>query len=406
MFKLACTLLALCYSIAVFADLPADSSHALSLLAPDGRWATRIEFRTNAYNSFYRSDTNREALGAPLHAVELDAQIFTPLVLFGTGATLGTTQFATDVSVRRVEITLGYGINEHLTVGLILPFGSTRTRANFQVSGGNVGFNPTFDPGQPVSSSNFPFAPVGMGASEPVGTAGVQSILSDPLFGYAYKPLGSTNWSGMGDPTLGLLWRFYQQEQSSFVFGFGYRFGLADQDDPDDLLDVPIDDGSNDLRFRLENYFSFGDGYDLKLQVEHDIQLSDHVTRRVPQPGELLSLASSKESLSRDMGDYWEYDLGLGKVIGDWRVSTTWHRYVKAADHYSSSKGTDTSALSANTDVFANQWRMAVSWSGIRSWQSGDLPLPLIVQLELQETYEARNFPDVRDIYLQLTSFF
>ena len=38
--------------------------------------------------------------------------------------------------------------------------------------------------------------------------------------------------------------------------------------------------------------------------------------------------------------------------------------------------------------------------------QAGRLPLPLIVKLEMQDTYGGRNFPKVRDVYLQVTSFF
>lgn len=47
-----------------------------------------------------------------------------------------------------------------------------------------------------------------------------------------------------------------------------------------------------------------------------------------------------------------------------------------------------------------------MSWSGIAAWRAGALPLPLILKLEMQETYGGRNFPDVRDFYLQVTSFF
>jgi len=230
--------------------------------------------------------------------------------------------------------------------------------------------------------------------------------LSDPAFGLGYKPLATSNWQGIGDPTLGLLWRFYKSAKDSLILGTGIRFGLADDIDPDDLLQVPLDDGSTDYRARLEFYRDLGTGFDLKLVTEYTYQTSDDVIRRIPLAGALLANAASKETLDRQLGSYWEYDIGLGKAVGDWRYSGTWHRYVKAADRYRSSTGTDTSALEANTDLYANQWRATVSWSGIRSWMNGDLPLPLVLQLELQETYEAKNFPDVRDIYLQLTSFF
>ncbi|MDP2253275.1 MAG: hypothetical protein Q8J60_03740, partial [Thiobacillus sp.] len=65
-----------------------------------------------------------------------------------------------------------------------------------------------------------------------------------------------------------------------------------------------------------------------------------------------------------------------------------------------------TSALTANTVTVADQWRLGVSWSGISAWQAGKLPLPLIVKLEMQDTFDGRNFVKVRDVYLRITTLF
>ena len=380
--------------------------HGLEFIAPQERWAVRVELRQNSYDDFYGTDRNRRSLAAPFDQVELNSQLFPDLAAFGPTASLGNTRFSTDVETRRVELTVGYGVTDNLTLGFIIPYGEVKTRARLSVSGGNIGFNPAFDPALPVGTSNSPLLPVGLGPSEPVGTAGVQQILSDPAFGLAYRPITSTRWKGLGDPTLGLLWRFYKSARDSLILGTGVRIGLARDIDNDDLLQVPMDDGTTDYRLRMEYYRDLRSGLDLKLATEYTYQFADRVTRRVPVAGSLLAPANSKETLDRQLGDYWEYDIGIGKAFADWRVAATWHRYVKSADQYTSSVGTDTRALSANTDLFANQWRASVSWSGIHAWQDGHLPLPLIIQLEIQETYEARNFPDVRDIYLQLTSFF
>jgi len=397
------------YSLSVSAEsstLATSTLHGLEFIAPQDRWAIRVELRQNSYDEIYDANGDKQALGAELDKVNLNSTVFPDLAAFGTAATLGETHFNADVETKRVELTLGYGVTKNLTVGIIVPYGEVTTRASFAVTGGNVGFNPLFDPTQPAGATNPPLLPVGFGPTNPVGTQGVQAILSNPAFGLAYQPLDTTRWKGIGDPTIGLLWRFYKTDKDSLIFGTGIRIGLADDVDVDNLLQVPIDDGTTDYRARLEYYRDLNSGFDLKLATEYTYQFEDSVTRRVPTTGALLAPASSKESLRRKLGNYWEYDIGLGKVVGDWRVSGTWHRYVKAGDNYSSSIGTDTSALEVDTALYANQWRASISWSGIRSWQNGDLPLPLIVQLELQETYAAKNFPDVRDIYLQLTSFF
>jgi len=388
------------------AALATSTLYGLEFIAPEDRWAIRVELRQNSYHERYDANGDKQALGSELNKVNLNSAIFPDLAVFGTAATLGETHFNADVESKRVELTLGYGLTKNLTVGIIVPYGKVTTHASFSVSGGNVGFNPAFDATQAPGATNPPLLPVGLGPTTPVGTAGVQQILTNPAFGLAYQALGTTRWKGIGDPTIGLLWRFYKTQKDSLILGTGIRIGLADDVDPDNLLQVPIDDGSTDYRARLEYYRDLNAGFDLKLATEYTYQFEDSVTRRVPASGVLLAPAASKESLRRQLGDYWEYDIGLGKVLGDWRVAATWHRYVKSGDTYTSSIGTNTSALQANTALYANQWRASLSWSGIRSWQQGDLPLPLIVQLELQETYAAKNFPDVRDIYLQVTSFF
>ena len=62
--------------------------------------------------------------------------------------------------------------------------------------------------------------------------------------------------------------------------------------------------------------------------------------------------------------------------------------------------------LEQNTRILANQWRMSLSWSGIKAWKNGDFPLPLILKLETQNTYSGINMPKVWDVYLQATTFF
>jgi len=385
-------------------DLPASSNFALDAMPPAGRWAARLELRTNGYDTWFDNNGRTRPLGAEYDNVELNATVFAPLALLGPGASMGTTRFDTRVDTNIVSLTMGYGVTDNLVLGFILPYARTTHQASFSVVGGNVGFNPAFDPTQPVGPANFPLAPSG-GAIAPLGTEGVQTFLADPAYGYAYAPIRNTTTSGMGDPTVGGMWRFHKTGKDSAVLALGAHLGMAAKDDPDNLLDIPSGDGSTDLEARIEYFRDLGKGWDLRLLGRHREQLPDHVVARVPAPGALLATASSKERLARDLGDYQEYDIEIGRTWSDWRASLTWHRFEKASDRYSSG-GTDTSALNANTEVYADQWRAGLSWSGIGAWRSGLLPLPLVAKLEMQNTYGGRNFPKLWDIYLQLTSFF
>ncbi len=399
----------LCHTLSAVAAenaVPAAAVHGLSLVAPKDRWVARAELRSNRFDRQFDDRGERVANGAEFDAVDIDAGVFPLLALLGPGASLGTSHLSSRVSTRRLEITLGYGFTENFTAGVILPFGRTHNSVDFSVTGGNVGFNPGFDSAQPASPTNPPLLPVGGGAPAPAGTSGVAEILTNPLFGFGYAGVGSSTTSGPGDPTLGFLWRFYHDDASSLVLGSGLRLGVNEEDDPDDLFDVPMDDGSTDLLAQLDYFRNLGHRFDLRLQAKYTYQRADRRTLRVAAPGELLPTAASREELERDLGDYWEYDVELGRSFGDWRLSGTWHRWDKQADRYRSDFGTNTSALEADTAILADQWRLALSWSGINAWRNGHLPLPLIAKLELQETYRGRNMPDVRDLYLVITAVF
>ena len=333
-------------------SLPAATAHALDGLAPSNHWAARLTVLQNGYDQRYDNNKNRVDLDADANA----------LLVPGFGVTLDS-----DVTTEFIELMLGYGVTENLTLGVIVPYARTTSR-------------------------------LALSEAAPGNIAVLQGTLG--ALGYT-RPLASRAVSGFSDPTLGALWRFHQSARDSAVLGFGVRFGVAKADDPDDLADIPPGDGSTDFRFRLEYFRDLGNGWDLRLLGEHQIQTADKVVMRPGGP-----FSAPKETLKRNLGDYQEFDIELGKTWGDWRVSGTWHRYQEEADRYTSSIGTNTSALSANTETLADQFRFGVTWSGVRAWRAGRLFMPLVVKLEMQDAFRGRNFVDVRDVYLRVTGLF
>lgn len=387
------------------AQLPAVSRHALVQIAPAGRWVVQIEARTTDNTRMFDSRGNDRPLAADYNGIPLDASILPPLALLGPGATLGSTATSAAVVARSAQITLAYGVTEDFTLGVIGNFGTVRNNVNFSVSGGNVGWNPLYDPALPIAPANFPFAPVIPGVIAPMGAADVNTILTSPAFGYGYEPIGSSTVNSMGTLLLGGLWRFYEDERSSLVAGLGLRWSFTKQN-PDALLRVPFDDGSTDIVSQLEYYRQLPSIFDLRLMAKQTTQLPDRMTSRVPAPGQFLAPASTKEVLNRNLGDFWEFDVEVGASIADWRLSGTWHHYFKSGDSYFSPRGQNVAALMQNTSQRAEQWRIGLSWSGLDAWLEKSLPLPLIIKLEMQETQSGRNMANLRDIYLVTTTFF
>jgi hypothetical protein len=386
-------------------ELPIPTAFGLNTMAPESSWGIRFEQRNNDYHQRYDQHGNLQGLGASFDGIQLNSSIFPSLALLGPGASLGTTRFKSEVRNQISTLTIGYGVTPDITIGAIIPYVKSHTRVSFDVSGATVGANPGFDASQPISAGNFPFAPAG-GAVAPMDTAGVQNVLTNPAYGYQYKRIQSQQSEGFSDPTLGVLWRAYKAADQSLIVGIGWRVGLARKDDPDNLLDTPPGDGSDDLRTRIEYFKNIGSHLDLRLLADYNWQTRDKASMRIPSSGQLLALASSKQKLQRDLGDFYETDIELGYRWSNWRWAATWHRYEKQPDTYRSDLGTDTSSLETNTYTRADQYRLSATWSGIQAWQQGKLPLPLIVRLEMQDTFSGRNFVDVRDIYLQVTALF
>lgn len=386
-------------------NIPTASYFALDTMAPESSWAIRFEQRSSHFDARYDDRGHLSPLGSSFDNINLNASMFPALAALGPGASLGSTRFDHKTENRISILTIGYGLTPNLTIGAIIPYGISQSRVNFAVDGGNVGFNPAFNASQPIGPGNFPFAPAGGGIA-PMGTAGVQNILTNPAFGYQYKALKDSRSEGFSDPTLGLLWRAVKSPAESLILGLGLRMGLAKKDDPDNLLDTPLGDGSTDIRSRVEYFYDLGANFDLRLLADYNWQFSDKARMRIPASSQGLALASSKQKLDRDLGDYYETDIELGYRWSNWRFATTWHRFQKKSDEYHSALGTDTAPLEAYTDRRADQYRVSATWSGVQAWQQGKLALPVIVKLEFQDTYGGRNFVDVQDIYLQVITLF
>lgn len=385
-------------------EFSSSTKHALSSLAPEGHWAIRIEGKNRTTRYSYNNSGDKEVLGANYNGVNLDKDVFSSLVFFGEGATLGTTKTEIELESYYTKFMLGYGISKNITVGVILPYREKTTKVNFSISGGTIGVNSRFNANQAISVQNLPYLPISVANVNPMTTAQLQTLLASK--GLEYKPLQSIRRSGLADPTIGVLWNAYSTSKESLIFSTGYDIALAKKDDPDNLISTNIGNGNSAIRLRLEYFRDLEYDFDTYGKFEYGIELEDTVRKRVPKKGELLALKSSTERLTRNIGDYRFYDIGIGKTWGDYRVSTAWRRSEKDADTYHSVKGTDVSMFESHTKAYVHQFEGSFSWSGVDSWKKGNIPFPLVVKLNYRDTYEGKNALKWKEVYLNVTSFF
>ena len=406
--------LLLCGATALSALVCLVPSHAsndnvleLGDMLPSGHWGARYDLRYQRADRQFNADRQRQEIAADSNHIPLDATAVPQLAALGPGATLGTTALDVRVEGQRHRLTLAYAANNDLSIGVGVPYGDMRTKANFAVIGGNLAFNPSFNPQQPVSPSNPPLVPVGtFGTSQPVGTEGVQQILTSAVYGYNYQRLASTEASGLLDPTLGARWRFWTNDRAAATFTPGLRLGMTKQDDPDNLFDAPMDDGSTDLLLGLAYMQRLGTAYDLRGTLNYTYQTADHVTARARSSSEILAPASRKERMRRDLGDILEASMEGGRRFGDWRGYTSAEFFRKKRDSYVSPSGQDVGGLEQYTQQSFYALRLGMDWNGVRAFRSGELPLPLLISLDYRRIVRASNTIDMGEVLLAFTGVF
>lgn len=377
--------------------------YAIVPLAPADHWVSRLELRYNEYDQFFNDNGDKKDFLSEYDGINFDSGVFPALALFGSGASLGQLSLSGKTKVKRMEFTLGYGLTEDLTIGAIVPYGEVCSQINIGFKGGNIGANPLFNPNLPVGVTNSPYAPVALGAI-PLNTASLNQIITSPQYGY--KTIKSRCHESFGDPVVGILWRVFNTDYNALVAGVGGRIGVVEQDDPDDLFDIPLDNGNNDFLAQLEYFHVLPYDFDLRLMVKYTLQTEDEIKARVgSSSNSILIPVSQKRTVKRDLGDFFEYDIELGKRIGDWRLSGTLHLWRKEKDSFRYA-GSGIKALEKNTEIEADQWRVKLAWSGVNAWRQGYLPMPLVVQLEYQNTFSGKNMPSVEDLYLTLQTAF
>lgn len=381
--------------------------HFLGGMVPAGHWAAILDTRFRTSTERFNDEGKRESLTADTDGMALDSQVVPLLASFGAGASLGDVSLKAKLHERRHDLTVGYGLSENLTVGFSIPYGSNKTSVDFNMIGGNLASNPFFDPSQPISVTNPPLVPVGvLGTTSPVGTAGVQQIITSSTYGYRYESIGTTRTTGMGDPLIGLRWRFHADTTSQAIFTPVVRIGMSDENNPNDLFDVPIEDGSTDVRLQMEYIRVLLQGIDGRIRLRYTWQLADTVTARAYSDGESLVPYSRTETLDRDLGDIVETYVEFGYNSDDWRMFGSIDAMRKRSDDYSSPSGQNVSGLEAGTTLEEDILAVGLSWSGVRKWREKKIPLPLVFQVGYRSHLAGKNRLDRKEYQFSVTAVF
>lgn len=353
-------------------------------MLPKGRSAVRLETRRIWANDEFDSHGDRQALLSEYNGLKLDSSIFPALGFFGPGASLGTTDLSARMTGTQARLTVGYGLTEDLTVGFQVGHGETHNRVRASVRPGTV------PPGVVVPGAT-------------TATQAVQGLLTNV---YGYKPIRSSDWESDLDPLIGLRWRFDKGENHATVFAPTVRIGVARQADPNDLMQMVMADGTDDLLLGLLHTRKLTPQWDLLLSAQYTLQTSDHVRARARSASELLVPASRLERLTRNRTNPFEVTTETGYTLGSWRVSGRLEYAHGGKDHYSSPSGQDVSGLEAGSDFHFLLGYVGLTWNGIPGYLRNEHRFPGIVSLVGATTLKAKNTAAPNTLYLTVTTVF
>ena len=163
-----------------------------------------------------------------------------------------------------------------------------------------------------------PIAVRPFGAQTPITGAQAQTLFTadDSPLGLGVDALRLVERSHIGDIEASakfLLFDTFDDTTGRFGFrtaiGAAYRFGTGQEDDPDDLFDVPTGDGQNDVELRTAIDVRLARRISTSMRGRYTIQLADETIARIPSAaGDIFPPAFSAQRVERDLGDIVEID--------------------------------------------------------------------------------------------------
>ncbi len=337
-------------------------------LLPTGRQVLIAETRLGSGTTYFNNQSQEEPLFAGLNNLPLNALFASP-----PPPNLGVTQLHSKLSGQRVNFTYGYGVSDNLTAGFIFGWGKLTNQVDFSVTGAGI----------------------------PNATATVQGTLASAPYGY--KPIGTAVTEGVLDPQLGVRWRVAHSEKRSTIIVPAIRIGMAKKDDPDNLMDVHLTDGSSALMLAAEQRYRLQVA-ELRAYVQYTLPLADKFQARpYAAGGSPLVMQAQSETLDRKVGDIWKLEMEGAKRWNNWRAMARVEYSRTAPTHYTSPSGQAVSGLEANTEGWDVVARTGVSWNRFGDYLTKQTGLPLMLAVEYSSMLDGRNVAQSDNFYLTAT---
>lgn len=300
----------------------------------------------------------------------------------GTQVDLGTLRIETEPNVRYIAPVLAYGLTDKITFAVGLPIVYYKNKLRLVQSASNVK-----DICNQISNK------VGdvKTACEQLDFA-VTDAAREKIAAQGFKPLQDRNETLFGDAQLVGLFKFYDQEGSSFLMRSTLGLPTGKKNDPDDLADIGY--------FGLTSYepqlvYNWLPTRKLRLSAKaaYKMVFADKLDVRVPTSADdILPGLETKEKVRRNVGDTITVGTAATFNIYDAFSIAGGYEYArKGGDKYAGDRGTRYDFLSKDTNSVAHRLRAGIGYDTIGLYMRTKKFPPLKFDFEVSNTVAGVN---------------
>jgi len=250
----------------------------------------------------------------------------------------------------------------------------------------------------------------------PLDSSDLRHFFSAPTGPLAGDSLTEVVRTGIGDIEVGGWFQIADGARLRSQLGLMVRLPTGTIDSPDNFIDIGTGDHQTDVEVALRNDLVLSRYLWLHVGGLYGVQLADQLTRRVAPWYLPLAPASSRATVTRDLGDYFAVDLvpnlqlddAIGFGIG-WHYfhqGATTYQYVNAADQAQIGSAAD--VLGQATSVSRMRVGAGVTFSTLERYVRGHARLPYRITWSYNATFwgEGGQVPKAGVMSVKIEAYF
>lgn len=388
------------YSFDSTAVLPKGVSRAMVNTAH-----TRFENKTNSdgQSTGFASSLDRNLSFADFSStlsqyekLQLDAFMLTQGIDSSSEVGKMTAEFSGHLDV--VAPSYAYGVTDRFTIGILVPM----IKAETDIAVG-------FEPNQNAYSFVETLSKRELGLRSKVADAvsalnSVPQRLNQRLSANGYTPLEKWSNSGIGD--IMVKGKYLHQQGASFAVASvaGINFATGKKDDPNNLTDIPLGDGSNDLFYGLVLDQPINDRWMLNETITYTAQLTSEA--RVRMVDDDTSITDQVESVNVDQGDYINADLSAQyDSVAGFQAGAGYLFQHKYKDQYYGA-GESTSKLEDDTEKQVHRAQAMIGYSTVKAYKAQTASIPYAGFLMYERHLQSKNTSTGDLLKMEMKVFF